>query len=282
MYLENLAAIERIAGFVARSWRLNADESAEFVQVVRVRVFLDDYAILRKFKGNSSLTTYLTTVILRIFHQCRVEAWGKWRPSAEAKRLGPKAIRLERLLSRDGYTFAEAVQTLTTGQAQYTLAELEALYLRLPKRTPRPVLVSDDAFPDVVSVESDADDRVEAGDRERTARRAVQVLDATLATFDAEDRLILQLRFWDARKVPDIAGAMGLEQKKVYKRLEKLFTILRRALESAGLDRTIIDKLLGRPDQEIRLDILAGGENPPFRPSHPTGEEVRGGEGRLP
>src|SRR6185295_1916310 len=105
-YLQHLPTIERIASFVARRNHLNADEAAEFTQEVRFRLFDGDYAIIRKFEGRSLFSTYLTTVIGRLFHQWRVEQWGKWRPSAEAKRLGDKAIALERLLSRDGYTFA--------------------------------------------------------------------------------------------------------------------------------------------------------------------------------
>jgi RNA polymerase sigma factor (sigma-70 family) len=283
-YLSHLVSIERIAAFVARRGRLNADESAEFVQVVRVRLFEDDYAIIRKFEGRSSFTTYLTTVIIRLFHQSRVEQWGKWRPSAEAKRLGDTAITLERLLTRDGFTLSEAVNVLTTrAGAGVTVAELESLYARLPLRNPRPVLVSDDGLTDAVPAEDDVDDRLGAGDRERAARLTAQTVDAVLAKFDAEDRVILQMRFWHGRKVPDIARILHLDQKKVYKRLDKLFATLRRALETAGVGRGDVDRLLGRGDQDIRFDLLTAEENPAFRPSHPTGEEeVRGGEGRLP
>lgn len=282
-YLQNLGSIERIAAFVARRGHLNADETGEFVQIVRVRLFEDDYGIIRKFEGRSSFSTYLTTVILRLFHQWRVEMWGKWRPSAEAKRLGDKAITLERLLTRDGFTFDEAVKILTTraGNA-FSVAELEALYIRLPLRTPRPVLVSDDVAPEVAAVAADGDDRVESRDRERSARCCVAALDAALAQFDAEDRFILQLRFWDSLKVPEIARIVGIDQKKIYKRLDKLFAVLRRALESAGVSRTDMDRLLGRGDQEIRLELLSGQGSASFRPSnHAGGEEMRGGDRRI-
>lgn len=255
-YLQHLESIERIAAFVARRGHLNADEAGEFVQIVRVKLFDDDYAIIRKFEGRSSFTTYLTTVILRLFHQWRVEMWGKWRPSAEAKRLGDKAITLERLITRDGFTFAEAVNILTTRAGSvYTVRELEALYVRLPPRTPRPVLVPDDSVPEVAAVEADTDDRVESRDRERSARCCAAALDAALAKLGDEDRLILQLRFWNGRKVPEIAKIVGIDQKKIYKRLDKLLAALRTALEAAGVQRSDIDKLLGSGDQEIHLNV---------------------------
>jgi RNA polymerase sigma factor for flagellar operon FliA len=280
-YLQHLGSIERIAAFVARRNRLNADETVEFVQIVRVRLFEDDYAIIRKFEGRASFTTYLTTVILRLFHQWRVEQWGKWRPSAEAKRIGEKAILLERLLTRDGLTFEEAVKTLTVrAGGEYTIRELEMIYVRLPRRSPRPMLVSDGVSPDAVAADGEADDRVQERDRVRTARLAAESMDKVLATFDAEDRLLLQMRFFDGKKVPDIARILRLDQKKIYKRLDKLFAILRRSIEASGVSKMDVDQLLGRGDQEIRLGILPRpDDDPPFPGGKPTGSETRGGEG---
>lgn len=280
-YLQYLDSIKRIAAFVARRGHVNADETEEFVQIASVRLWENDYAIIGKFEGRSSFTTYLTTVILRLFHQWRVEQWGKWRPSAEAKRLGDKAILLERLLTRDGYSIAEAVKILTVRSgAEFTVAELEMLYLRLPVRLPRPVLVSEDVSPDALAVEGDADDRVGGRDRERTARKAAEVMDCVLQTLQSDDQLILQMRFWDGKKVPDIARILHLDQKKIYKRLDKLFLILRKALEAGGVRKSEVETLLGRADQEISLGIIGDRENSPFRPSNSSdGKESRGGEG---
>lgn len=262
IYLENLTSIERIAAFVARKARLTPDDTAEFVQVVRVRLFENDYAIIRKFENRSSFTTYLTTVIVRLFHQWRVEQWGKWRPSAEARRLGDTAITLERLLTRDGFTLSEAIKVLTTRSgAEVSVAELEAIYVRLPNRNPRPGLVSGEVSPDAAAVESDAGDRVESRDRERTARRTAAILDKVLDTFDKEDRVILRLRFLRGRKVPEIARVLHLDQKKLYKRLDKLFATLRRALESAGVSRSDVEALLGHGDHDIHLDVLSGDDD---------------------
>ncbi len=282
IYLANLRTIERIASFVAHRNHLNADEAAEFVQEVRARLLYDDYAIIRKYEGRSAFPTYLTTVILRLCQQWRVEQWGKWRPSAEAKRLGDKAITLERLLTRDGYTFDEAVKVLTTpGSSQFTTAELEAIYVRLPVRSPRPVFVSDEAAPEVAA-DSDADDRVELHDRERVARDVAAAVDRLLESMPPEDRLILQLRFWQALKAPEIAQRLQMDPKKVYKRLDRLCVVMRQALEEAGITKADIETLLCRGDQEIRFGFpYGGGEIRPMGPSHDPGGEIRGSEGGL-
>ena len=275
LYLQNLRTIERIARFVARRHRLGKDDALEFTQEVCVRLLDDDYAIFRKFQDRSALSTYLTTVILRLYQQWRVEQWGKWRPSAEARRLGEKAIVLERLITRDGYTFGEAVRVLTTpAGSQYTEAQLEEIYVRLPLRVPRPVPVSDEVLPELAA-EGGADDRVEARDRERTARQAAKAIDHVISTFEPEDRLILQMRFWDSRKVPDIAQALHIEQKKIYKRLDKLCHTLRKGLERAGVSRSDVAGLLSRGDQEVSVGTI-----PEIRPVRPSHVRKAGGAGR--
>jgi RNA polymerase sigma factor (sigma-70 family) len=249
IYLQHLRTIERIAAFVARRRHLDSTQAEEFVQEVRVRLLDNDYAIIRKFKGRSVLSTYLTTVIGRLFSQWRVEQWGKWRPSAEAKRLGPKAVELERLLWRDGYTWPEALRILTTpGSSRYTVRELEAIYLRLPSRSPRPVMMSEAVMPEV-PVEPDAYDRIEARDRERTKQTAVAELDRVIATMDAEDQVILKMLFWDDRTVSTIARTLNLDQKKLYKRLDKLYQVLRRELEKAGVRPADVAGLLNGRDE---------------------------------
>jgi RNA polymerase sigma factor (sigma-70 family) len=279
-YLEHLRTIERIAAFVARRSSLNADESTEFIQEVRFRLLDDDYAIIRKFKGESSFSTYLTTVILRLYQQWRVQQWGKWRPSAEARRLGEKAVTLERLVSRDGLTFAEAVNMLTTPAGlHYTRAELEAIYLRLPERRPRPVAVSDEGLPEALAVEADAFDRVAREERADLARCAARTIDGALASMDAEDRLILQMRFWNALKVPEIARTLHIEQKKLYKRLDRLFGTLRRELERSGIKQEDIAALLSQGDEAVSLGALPEIRSP--GPSHETAGGSRENRERL-
>jgi len=144
VFLENLGVIERICSFIGRRNHLSDDDTAEFTAEAKFRLIEDDYAIFRKYEGRSLLSTYLTTVITRLYHQYRIEQRGKWRPSAEARRLGDPAVVLERLITRDGLTLHEAVETLATGDSHVTRHDLEQMYLRLPSRPPRPVLVSDE------------------------------------------------------------------------------------------------------------------------------------------
>jgi hypothetical protein len=59
-----------------------------------------------------------------------------------------------------------------------------------------------------------------------------------MAGLDAQDRLILALRFEDGRTVVEIAGMLRLDQKGLYRRLERLMKDLRVALTTRGIDAT--------------------------------------------
>ena len=106
LFVSRLATIDSIVAALARRRRLSADDAADLSSTVRLRIMADDYAILRKFQGRSSLRTYLAVVIHRLYLDERVARLDKWRPSRE--REGPTAVLFERLPKRDGLTFESA------------------------------------------------------------------------------------------------------------------------------------------------------------------------------
>ena len=55
--------------------------------------------------------------------------------------------------------------------------------------------------------------------------------------FAPEDRVIVRMRFWEGESVADIARALGLPQKPLYRRLERTLAALRRSLEAAGVSQ---------------------------------------------
>ena len=251
MFAQYLPLIDAITATIARRHHLSAEDADDFASLVRVKLLEHDSAILRKFAGRSSARTFLTTVIQRIFLDDRNSRWGKWRPSAEARRAGPVALLLERLVSRDGLTLDEACSTLQiTHGVQMSRAELDALSARLPARTKRRMVPDDEvaelqAAPDAATPQAVFDGEAQ---RHRDLERA---LGQAIAAVPAEDRFVLRLRFDQGLTVAAIARITGIDQRQLYRRLEHLLGGLRAGLESAGFGSSETIQLLDRPDTEF-------------------------------
>ena len=104
----NVTLITRIAIQAARRHRLPPQDRQELLSIFWTHLAKDDCRVLRQFRGSSGIATYLRTVIDRVVLDMRTSSWGKWRPSARARRLGAPAEAFERLVIRDGRAPEEA------------------------------------------------------------------------------------------------------------------------------------------------------------------------------
>jgi RNA polymerase sigma factor (sigma-70 family) len=246
-FLAHLDVVERAIDFVCARSHLSAADADDFSSYVTLRMVEDDYEVFSRFQGRASLRTYLTVVIQRMLLDYRVRAWGRWRPSAEAKRCGALAIRLEELLVRDGWAFDEACELLKTNHGlAVTREELERLAERLPSRAPRR-FESDDALASVAAEDRAADELVKESDRQELAARVSRVLQSVMTGLSQEDQLILVFRFEDGRTVAEIATTLGLESKALYRRVGALLVQLREALEAEGIDKDAVRDILESP-----------------------------------
>jgi RNA polymerase sigma factor (sigma-70 family) len=247
LFLSNLALIERIVGFVCTRHHLPGGDPDDFDSHVKLKLVENDYAILNAFKRRSNLRTYLTVVITRLFFDYRISAWGKWRPSADAKRGGEVAVLLEQLLVRDGYGFEEACELLLTNHRfSVSRVELEHIAGQLPARVKRR-FETDDSLHDAVAPGPSPDLTLEEGERRALGRRLCAALERRMAEFDSQDRLILLMRYEDGKTVADIAATLRLDQKRLYRRIEKLLTRLRAGLQADGFDAKAVAALLDSP-----------------------------------
>jgi RNA polymerase sigma factor for flagellar operon FliA len=258
----NLGLVERVSAFVCQRHRMRPEEAEEFASVVKLKLVEDDYAILRRFQGRSSLGTYLTVVIQRLLLDYRIHLWGKWHPSAEAKRLGDTAVAVERLLYRDGRTIEEASAILAAQNPEVRRDAVADLAARIPARSPRRRMVEIDEAESVASVTAEP-----SADVRRTSERVSTLITEFLARLPEDDRLILELRFDGDMSVAEIARSLRLDQKQLYRRMEKLFRELREELHGAGLSASDIASLIG--DRGVVLDFRFG--NRQLRPSSTSG-----------
>jgi RNA polymerase sigma factor (sigma-70 family) len=227
----DLAMLTRVIRDVTRARRLSPDDAAEFEQVVHLKLLERKYDVFSRFRGESSLRTYLTAVITRLFLDWRNSLYGKWRSSSAARRSGPNAVALERLIVRDGYSVNEAIETLrVTGTA--TADDLHRIAAELPGRSRRR-LVADEALVNLPGPEFV--DPIAERERTRAASITMRVLARALESLPSEDRLLIRLRYAGAHSVVAISRMLQADPKKVYRRLNRTLRTLRETISAAGV-----------------------------------------------
>jgi RNA polymerase sigma factor for flagellar operon FliA len=206
-----------------------------------------------------------------LFLDHRISAWGKWRPSSEARRAGSTAILLEQLMVRDGYAFEEACEMLRTNHGVAAdRGELERLAALLPVRVRRR-FEPDEALENMPSQHRSVDDLAADRDRRATGERVSEALASLMARMDLQDRLILALRFEDGRTVAEIATMLQLDQKALYRRVERLLKELRTGLEAGGIDGASVLEMLESPAVSFEWRHHADAEKATARPSMSKG-----------
>lgn len=244
LFETHLDLINEICAAVCRRYCCYPPDSEDFTSQARLALMADDYDKLRQFKGRSQFATFLRSVITHLFLDSRNQAWGRWRPSAAAQRLGEPALQLDQLLHRDGYSLHEAIQILKINMGfEQSEVELRQLAEALPSRHRR-------YFTDISELESlpaprgaDADliDRQKA----TAGRLAKEALQHALAAQEPMCRLLVKMRFGEGLAVTRIAQVLKLERRKLYSRFDKCRQSLRSFLESKGLNAQDVWELEG-------------------------------------
>jgi RNA polymerase sigma factor (sigma-70 family) len=246
LFLANLGTVRKILRILARRYTLAPQDAEDLESAVMLRLIEDDYAVLRAFRGESRFDTYLTVVISMMLHDWRVSRWGRWRPSAAARRLGPLAVRVETLVHRDGYAVREVAELLRSGgEPAITEAEIHRLLASLPGREPlRMVEVGAEPLAELAAAGESGALPLE---RETQARRAEMemAVSAAVERLPPADRALVRMRFWEGMMVSQIARATGAPQKPLYRRLDGLLSRLRADLERNGVSRGHVAEFFG-------------------------------------
>ena len=235
---QNLALVERIVGSVCRKRSLFGDAADDFSGWVKLRLLENDGAILRRFEGRASLAGYLTVVIWNLYRDHRIAETGKWRPSAAARRKGEVAEQLEALLHRDGLGVLEAARQLRSKLGvNLSDREVSELAAALPNRPPRARAVALD-----MEVADDTNPaRIFAASRRLEEKtRMLKALESALEDLPSEDKAIVRMHWLEGHSLASVARVMGLQQKPLYRRVQRRIRELQKALNAAGIDAKMV------------------------------------------
>lgn len=250
LFITEQPAIRAAIIHAARRYRLSLDEVDELTSEVAVKLIEDDYAVLRKFQGRSSLRTYLTVVIQRVVLDSRIAKWGKWRPSAQSKRMGSGAVLFERLCVQTGLSFEAACDAVErAGGERIDRGAFERLAARLSTRMRRRAVPLEDvahamtAPADPASALLDECHRLEF---ERVATALAREIEA----LPPVDRVLIQRRFFENTSIASLARDTHQDQKALYRRMARLLGLLRARLERHG-----VTHLSGAREPEPRVRL---------------------------
>ncbi len=237
LFLEHLDWIGKVASKACSNQGVWGADAEDMTSQVRMALMEDDYAVVRRFQGNSEIKTYLAAVVVRHVVNFVREQRGRWRPSAAAVRLGSPAVELEALVRQAGYTVQQAGEKLRTeGRTTLSDAALARLLAQVPERAPlRPVLRESGTAVDFAPGAAHADERVLEAEVDTRRAEMLGVLETAMEQLEPEEQLIVQMHFAEGYTLADVARALRVEQKPLYRRVDRLRARLRALLESAGL-----------------------------------------------
>lgn len=233
-----LPIVDAILRVVAWRRGLPHDEAEEFGAWAKLRLVEKD--IVRKFRGDSSIETYLTVVVNNLFLDFRASITGKFRPSVAARDFGDVGVEFERLIVRQGHSVREACEILRARGHTFLDAELEALALKLPVR--RSQLISMDPA-DLERVAPHAPVPVDDPEKRHSRGELLRHLNDLLRDLPPRDRMVIRVHLIHGFSIAAIARVTHDEEQTLRRRLRRVLTSLREELERRGLDRSLLQKL---------------------------------------
>jgi RNA polymerase sigma factor (sigma-70 family) len=248
----NLEVIHGIVAAACRRARRYGPDAEDFAASVHLALIENDYAVLRKYQGRCAFSTYLTVVIERLMEDERNRTMGRWRPSAEATRLGPAALLLESLVRRDRRSLEAALPFVETVDPSLTREQIEAMLRQIPERSARAQATPLDDVSAVLRTPDETDALALSNETRPLSTRTNDVVRETLAALPAEDRALLQFRFAESMKIADISRMLRLPQRPLYRRIEALLERFRASLSAAGVEGGAAADLL----QKTSVDTL--------------------------
>jgi RNA polymerase sigma factor (sigma-70 family) len=251
---DHLDWIRRTAAATGARKGLGAEAREDFASFVVSKLLENDCARLQRFRGQSSVTTYLTIVIQRLLVDFQRTHFGGFRASSRARAMGPLAERLERQIARDGLSFEEVLQQLHAEGVEVTRDELWQLAERLPRRE-RPRFVELESVAETPDCRNDPETEAASSEQIRLRRLLEATLRQSIGMLPAKDALILKMWFERGMTAPAIARALRLRPREVYSAIRRSTLRVRKHLEDRQVHKRDVLELLGQQEPEMDLFV---------------------------
>ncbi len=241
LYESQAELIEQILAFTCRRRGLRPPASEDFASWTRIKLLEDGCGRLRKWAGQSQLSTFLVSVVQRLYLDWQNHERGKWRPSAKAKSLGREGCWLDQLIHRDGLGADAAVEELKQNRrVELSRRQLHRMAAGLPAHPPRRQ-VGEEPLAFHSAAGPNPEQQMLAEERQSQRAGLLRALAELRTELPIEDGLILRLRYEEGFQVKQIAARLGSEVRPLYRRLEWLKKRLQKALQELGYSGDDLD-----------------------------------------
>ncbi|MEO6193666.1 MAG: sigma-70 family RNA polymerase sigma factor [Thermoanaerobaculia bacterium] len=264
LFCQSVEALPPILRGLGREKRLSPEDLEDLQSQIHLKLLEEDYRVLRRWDSRSSLKTYLVTVVYNMWNDRVRGEKGTVRVSAAAKRLGPAAKELERLIGL-GLKLDEAYQVikprfpgLSRGEAEEIAAQINPRRGRQKERI--------DVAAGLPDPEPRPDRRLELQKKFAEKLKALALMRGILSELPEQDRILLLAAHAEGVKFSRIAGSLGIVQRLLYRRNERLLNKLKTSLEEAGIRWEDLSEVLGidePPETPPRASAAAKRLGPP-------------------
>lgn len=249
LFTSCLPRIWKLLNALIRGSSLSTADAEDFSSWAQEHLIRNDYAAVRTAGEHFTDDAYLRVTLVHLLIDFRNASWGRWRPSAVAKRLGRVAIQLEQLIFRDQIPVQHAVQMMVSKEKGYTEKEIRQLVRALPLRLRAHEVDLDQAEQEATAV--DAERRLQ---QEELWLKLARALSNAFANLSLEDQVIARMKFQDGATIPEIARMLRVDGKPLYRRIEKILRVLRESMEREGVKPGDVRDAL-----DLESDDLTGG-----------------------
>ena len=211
----------------------------------------DDYRVLRQFKGDAKLSTYITTIIARQAVDLVRKKLGRSREKERAQKFGEIGMVIYEKIILQGCSPEEIYPELkSTKGFSHSLEEVETIAEKIKgKKTgltfangDNPVVkngasLNEDGHYIIPDKKNDPEELLIEEQRKQKLGEAVKDI---IAHLNGEERIILRMRFpandeEKPGKVEQIATVLGISEKAVYKRIARVLKKCKNLLEQKGV-----------------------------------------------
>jgi RNA polymerase sigma factor (sigma-70 family) len=213
----------------------------------------DDFKILKSFGGRSKITTYLSTIISRLFVDTVRKKYGRKREKERAKEFGDFGLDIYNKIIVEGLNIDEFVKQneyVKSGNIDIDGVQNIANRIRGVKRYDKRDIENFPGTPVKKGIETEEKDIIVADkdnlpemimmDKE-TLQKFKNYAEIILKKLSEEEKFLLKLKFYNENEekgkiTRDIASLLNIEKRKVYKLTDKILKKCKKILESEGMN----------------------------------------------